>query len=200
MRQFCLIFLCIFGFTLAACQEPTARSGQVVVSGKADIGGPFTLVNQDGETVTEATYLGKPQLIYFGFSFCPDICPMALQQMGAVQEQLDPKGDKLNYIFFSVDPERDTPESLKPYVGANGFPKGLVGLTGTQEQVDVAKSEYRIYSAKAFDPESAADYTVNHVSIIYLMDEQGEMVDLFTHESSVKEIADRVKQHLKSGR
>jgi len=200
MRQLFLILICILSVNLVACQEPTARSGQVVVSGKADIGGPYTLVNQNGETVTEATYLGKPQLIYFGFSFCPDICPMALQQMGAVQEQVDPEGDKLTYMFFSVDPERDTPESLTPYVTANGFPKGLVGLTGTQEQVDAAKTEYRIYSAKVPDPESAAGYTVDHVSIIYLMDEQGELVDLFTHTSSIKDIVDPVKKYLKSGR
>jgi len=120
--------------SMTACSQPTAKVGKTVTSGTADIGGEYTLVNQDGVTVTQADALGKPHMVYFGFSYCPDICPMALQKMGAVQARIDPTGDKLNYIFISVDPERDTPESLKLYVEANGFAKGLTGLTGTQDE------------------------------------------------------------------
>ena len=144
--------------------------------------------------------MGKPQLIYFGFSYCPDICPTALQKMGAVQAQVDKEADKLHYLFVSVDPERDTPESLKPYVGANGFPDGLVGLTGSQEQVDVAKAAFKVYSQVVETPESASDYTVDHSDIIYFMDKTGKFVELFTGRASVPDIAGRVKYHLNTGK
>lgn len=186
--------------SFAACSEPTARVGKTVVSGEAEIGGDFTLVNQDGAVKTQADFTGKPQLIYFGFSFCPDICPTALQKMGAVQAQVDKEGDKLHYIFVSVDPERDTPESLKPYVGANGFPDGLTGLTGSQDQINVAKAAFKVYSQKVDTPESAAAYTVDHSDIIYFMDKTGKFVELFTGRASVPDIAGRVKYHLKTGK
>lgn len=197
--------------TLAACTllatgtagcgggEPTATVGKTVVSGTADIGGAYNLVNQDGETVTQDSALGKPQLIYFGFSYCPDICPTALQKIGAVQARIDPAGDKLNYLFISVDPQRDTPESLKLYVTANGFPKGLTGLTGTQEQIDIVKAAYKVYSQNVPTPDSAADYTVDHSDIIYLMDKDGKFVEFFFGKSTVPEMAERVRTHLKTG-
>jgi len=183
-----------------ACSEPTARVGKTIVSGEADIGGAFSLINQDGAVNTQDAFTGNPQLIYFGFSFCPDICPTALQKMGAVQAQVDAKGDQLNYIFISVDPERDTPESLKQYVTANGFPDGLVGLTGTQDQVDVAKAAFKVYSQKVNTPDSAADYTVDHSDIIYFMNKDGKFLDIFPGRSSVPDITGRVRYHLKTGK
>ena len=190
----------ILGVGLAACSEPTARVGKTVTSGTADIGGDYTLINQDGVTVTQADALGKPHMVYFGFSYCPDICPTALQKMGAVQARIDPDGDKLNYVFISVDPERDTPESLKLYVTANGFAKGLTGLTGTQEQIDQAKAAFKVYSQKVPLEDSAADYTVDHSDIMYLMDKDGEFVEFFFGKSTVPEMAARVNLHLKSGK
>jgi len=190
----------IFAASLTACGQPTANVGKTVTSGTAEIGGAYTLINQKGETVTEAQALGKPQLIYFGFSYCPDICPTALQKMGAAQARIDPEGDKLNYIFISVDPERDTPESLKLYVTANGFPKGLTGLTGTQEQIDAVKTAFKVYSQKVPTPDSAADYTVDHSDIIYMMDKNGEFVEFFFGKSTVPEMAARINLHLKTGK
>ena len=187
--------------SLAGCgSEPTATVGKTVVSGTADIGGAFDLINQDGVAVSEASALGKPQLIYFGFSYCPDICPTALQKMGAVQARIDPSGDKLNYIFISVDPERDTPESLKLYITANGFPKGLMGYTGTLDQIEAVKSAYKAYSQKVPTPDSAADYTVDHSDIMYLMNKDGTFVEFFFGKSTVPEIAERVRTHLKTGK
>ena len=194
-----LAALSILALSLSACGEPTAKVGKTVTSGTADIGGAYTLLNQDGQTVTQDTALGKPQLIYFGFSYCPDICPTALQKMGAAQALADPKAETLNYIFISVDPERDTPESLKLYFTANGFPKGLTGLTGTQSQIDAVKAAYKVYSQKVPTPESAADYTVDHSDIIYLMDKEGEFVEFFFGKSTIPEMADRIKTHLKTG-
>ena len=187
--------------SLAGCgSEPTATVGKTVVSGTADIGGAFDLINQDGVAVSEASALGKPQLIYFGFSYCPDICPTALQKMGAVQARIDPSGNKLNYIFISVDPERDTPESLKLYITANGFPKGLMGYTGTLDQIEAVKSAYKVYSQKVPTPDSAADYTVDHSDIMYLMNKDGTFVEFFFGKSTVPEMAERVRTHLKTGK
>jgi len=175
---------------LMACKEaaPAGRSGnQVVVSGTADIGGDFTLVNQDGKTVTQADFLGRPALTYFGFTYCPDICPAALQTIGAAMASVDPDGDYFQTIFFSVDPERDTPELLKQYVSAPIFPKGLQGLTGTPEQVEAAKAAYKIYAVKAGD-ETTSDYLVDHVSLIYLFDKDSGFVDVFTHGTSTGDL------------
>lgn len=184
---------------LPACNQQTATSGPVTVTGKANIGGPFELVNQDGEVMTFEDIKGKPQLIYFGFSYCPDVCPMALQQIGMAQEQVDPEGEFFQPIFFSVDPERDTPESLKLYITANGFPKNLIGLTGTPEQVEAAKKAYKIYAQKSPDPDLTGGYTMDHVSLIYLMDKNGDFVDVFTHNSTVPEIVARLKRYKKTG-
>lgn len=191
----------LFAMGVTACggAEPTATVGKTVVSGTADIGGAYNLVNQNGEAVTQESYLGKPQLIYFGFSYCPDICPTALQKMGAAQARLDPAGDKLNYIFISVDPQRDTPESLKQYITANGFPKGLTGLTGTQDQIDTVKAAYKVYSQNVPTPDSAADYTVDHSDIIYLMNKDGTFVEFFFGKSTVPEMVERIRAHLKTG-
>ena len=190
----------LFAMSLAACGEPTATVGKTVTSGTADIGGAYTLTDQDGQAVTQENYLGKPQLIYFGFSYCPDICPTALQKMGAAQARIDAKGDKVNYLFISVDPERDTPESLKLYVTANGFPAGLRGLTGTQEQIEAVKSAYKVYSQKVPTPDSAGDFTVDHSDIIYLMDKDGKFVEFFFGKTSVPEMAARINMHLKTGK
>ena len=180
-------------------ESKSGQSGSVVSTGKADIGGAFTLVNHEGKTVTEADFLGNPQLIYFGFTYCPDICPTALIQMARAQGARGDKGDNIQHIFISVDPERDTVESLNAYVTANGFPRGLIGLTGTVEQVEQAKTAFKVYAQKVEDDSSASDYTVDHSSIIYFMDKQGELVGFFTHTSPVSEIVTSVKQYLKSG-
>lgn len=202
MKPLFLASLTALTLLTAACQpadtQSTARSGQVVSTGKAAIGGPYTLTDHNGESVSEKTYLGKPQLIYFGFSYCPDVCPMALQQMGAALDVVDPKGDYFQPLFFSVDPERDTPESLKQYVTANGFPKNLIGLTGTQEQVDAAKEVYKIYAQKVEDASSTAGYTMDHASLIYLMDDRGDFVNVFTHSSTVPDIISGLENYKKS--
>ena len=178
--------------------ERVARSGSnVVVSGTADIGGPFTLVNQDGVTVTEADLLGRPTLTYFGFTYCPDICPTALQSIGAAMASVDPRGEYFQTVLFSVDPERDTPGILKQYISAPIFPKGLQGFTGSVEQVEAAKKAYKIYAVKA-ETESTNDYLVDHVSLIYLFDKDGAFVEVFTHGTPVGDLMktlDRYKRN-----
>jgi protein SCO1/2 len=179
---------------LFGCSDQAAKSGKNVISGSAEIGGPFNLINQDNLSVTENDFLGKPQLIYFGFSYCPDICPTALQKMGSVQEKLDPDGDLINYLFISVDPERDTSESLKLYVESDGFPKGLNGLTGSKEQIDIAKLAYKVYSQRVSLSDSEVDYTVDHSDIMYFMDENGIFMDFFFGRNTIQEISEAVRK------
>ncbi|XBQ17498.1 MAG: SCO family protein [Oceanicaulis sp.] len=180
-----------------AGEASPARSGPVRVSGEAQIGGPFTLVNQDGETVTEEDFKGKAMLIYFGFTYCPDVCPFSLQIMGAALDQLsEAERARIQPILISVDPERDTPESLEDYVSSPSFPEGLIGLTGTPEQVRQAARAYRVHYAKV-ENESFTEYTVDHSSIIYLMDENGEFADVFpTSATNPDELAGRLEAFL----
>ena len=181
---------------LTACDNSTsgvAQSGTVVASGAASIGGPFTLTDTAGKIFTEDNLKGEPSLIYFGFSYCPDICPTALQKMGAVQAQLGDDGDKLKYIFISVDTERDTRETLAPYVTSRGFPDPLIGLAGTQIQMDEAVAAYRVYAQKVKDDSSAAEFTYDHSDLVIMMNSEGEFEDIFTRNISVPEMAGRMK-------
>ena len=192
---------------LGACgqDKPIAMSGpNTVVAGKAAIGGAYSLVDHHGNAVTEADFVGRPQLIYFGFAFCPDICPTALQQM-AFAIEIATEADKsidghYQTMLITVDPERDTPEKLALYVSANGFPKNLVGLTGSQEQINAVKKVFAAIGNKVPDPSSAAGYTYDHSSIIYLMDKEGEFVDLFSHNDTPQDIAKRLVAYKKTGR
>ena len=113
--------------------------------------------------------------------------------MGAVQAALGEEARAVKYIFISIDTERDTPESLAPYVGSRGFPSGLIGLSGTQAQIDHAVAAHRVYAQKVEAPDSAADFTFDHSDLILLMNSKGEFEDIFTHNNSVPEIAGRIK-------
>jgi protein SCO1/2 len=173
-----------------------ARSGPVRVSGEADIGGPFTLVNHHGETVTEADFRGRPMLIYFGFTYCPDICPMSLQVMGAALDQLpDDMAERVQPVLISVDPERDTPEQLAQYVDSEAFPDNLVGLTGTPAQVRNAADAYRVYYAR-IESGGMSDYLMDHSSVIYLMDGEGKFVEVFPHGTAPDALAERLQHFL----
>ncbi|BDL40595.1 MULTISPECIES: SCO family protein [Methylorubrum] len=141
-------------------------------SGPSGIGGPFTLVNQDGATVSERDFAGKPYLMFFGFTHCPDVCPTTLQQISDVLAALGPKADRLKVAFVSVDPERDTPASLKTYLSS--FDSRIVGLTGSPEQVAATLKTFRAYAKKV--PGSSGDYTMEHTALVYLMDARNGFV------------------------
>lgn len=201
MIQFARAFLisAIAALALTACgnadapNKSVAQSGTVIASGTAAIGGPFTLTDTTGEIFTQDNLKGQPSLMYFGFSYCPDVCPTALQKMGALQEVLGEDGDKLKYIFISVDTERDTPETLAPYVTSRGFPQPLIGLSGSQEQMDAAVSAFRVYAQKVKDPNSAAEFTYDHSDLIIVMNSAGEFTEIFTRDASLQQMAERVK-------
>ena len=145
------------------------------------IGGPFSLTDQDGRTVTSDSLKGKPTLIYFGYTFCPDVCPTSLLLMETAAEQLGPDGDKkVNLVFITIDPERDTRELIKGYV--SNFGPTFEGLTGTPEQIAAAARAYRVYYQKV-PPKEGSPYLMDHSSIVYVLDSRGRFVTHFTHES-----------------
>jgi protein SCO1/2 len=182
---------------LGARSEPGSGPAPMRVSGEAQIGGPFTLINQDGETVTEETFRGKAMLIYFGFTYCPDICPTSLQVMKAALDQL-PEDDRAAFqpLLISVDPERDTPELLAQYIDSAAFPDGLMGLTGSEEQVRAAARAYRVFYARVEDDGVSTEYTVDHSSLIYLMGPDGSFVDVFPHATTPDQMAARLQRFL----
>ena len=139
------------------------------------IGGPFRLTDQDGRTVTEADFKGHPFLVFFGFTHCPDVCPTALFEISEVLRNLGPDAGKVNALFVTVDPERDTPAVLKDYLAS--FDPHLRGLTGDPDALAAVAKEYRVYYKKvALD---GGDYTMDHTAIVYLMDKDGRFVSPF---------------------
>jgi protein SCO1/2 len=172
---------------LALRDNPRGAAGTMLASA---IGGPFQLVDQNGKTVTDADLKGKWSLIYFGYTHCPDACPTALNDISIALSELGPKRDAVRPVFITVDPERDTPESLKAYV--TSFDAPILALTGTAEQVAKAAKVYRVYYAK--HPEAGGDYSMDHSSVIYVMDPEGRFTASFTHESAPEQISERLKK------
>lgn len=188
-----LLALLVFGTVLGVRFWSDANSDGA--AGRALIGGPFELVDHHGKTVTDADFAGRYMLIYFGYSFCPDICPLSLQTMTAAYDLLPAEQQaKVVPIFITVDPQRDTVEAMADYVGA--FHQDLIGLTGTREQVDAAVKAYRVYYAIPIDPAGSDDYLVDHSSYYYLMGPDGSYVRHFGHDATAEDIAKGIKEKL----
>ena len=160
--------------------------------GIAKIGGPFTLVDQSGATRTEADLKGRYALIYFGYTFCPDVCPTALSDMIIALDELGGAGEKVLPVFITIDPERDTPEILKTYV--TQFHPRLIGLTGNEAQISAAARAYRVYFAKSKGAKPGEDYLMDHSSIIYVMDRDGRYMTHFSHGTSPETMTKRLKE------
>ena len=163
-------------------------------AGAPSVGGPFTLVNHLGETVTEQDFRGRYMLIYFGFTFCPDICPTELGVMSAAVNALGSKGEQVTPVLITIDPERDTPEVLARYVAL--FHPRLVGLTGTPEQVDAAAKAWHVYYGKVEDESVSEAYTMDHSSIVFLMGPDGEYLKLFRPQTQPDEMAQAIETFL----
>jgi len=201
MRALPSIFAITTALLLTACGPQTTegeagRAGPTVTSGVADIGGPFTLIDDDGTVVTEDAFTGQPTLVYFGFTYCPDVCPTALQKLGAAQEKMGDLADQVQFVMVTVDPERDTPEQMAIYVTNNGFPEGLRGFTGTVDQIDAMKAAYKVYAQKVPLEDSTMGYTVDHQDIVYLMGKDGKLASIFTPRETPADIAVGVRQYL----
>jgi protein SCO1 len=142
------------------------------------IGGPFTLVDDTGAPVTDKTLAGKPYAMYFGYTFCPDVCPTTLLDLSRWIQKLGPDADKLNYVFVTVDPERDTAQSLHTYLSS--FDKHIRGYTGTPAEIGQIAKEYRVYYKKV--PTEDGGYTMDHSAIIYLMGSDGKFATMIPYQ------------------
>jgi protein SCO1/2 len=156
-------------------------------SGVALVGGDFTLTDQSGKRVSSQAFRGKNLLVIFGYTYCPDICPTELQVVASALQTLGKDADQIQPIFITIDPERDTPEVLKQYVSA--FDPRLVGLTGTADEIAAVARSYRVYYAKVPSKSDPATYSMDHSSIIYLMDTQGRFLKHFTYTTDAAELA-----------
>lgn len=160
--------------------------------GIARIGGPFVLVDHTGAERTEADLRGRHALIYFGYSFCPDVCPTALADMLIALDELGPDAERVQPVFITIDPDRDTPAVLKDYI-PNFHPR-LIGLSGSAAQVSRAARAYRVYYAKVDDPNAGDNYLMDHSSVIYLMDPDGRYLTHFSHGTGPETMAKRLRE------
>jgi len=153
----------------------TGRTPSPIGQAIASVGGPFRLEDQNGKPVSDADMKGRPFLVFFGFTHCPDICPTTLFEMSQVMKALGPDADRAGALFITVDPERDTPGVMKDYL--SNFDPHLRGLTGDRVAVDAAIRAYRVYAKKV--PLQNGDYTMDHTAVVYLMDKDGNFVAPF---------------------
>ena len=161
-------------------------------SGTALVGGPFKLIDQDGRTRTDADYRGRFVLLYFGYSFCPDVCPTTLAEMGNALDRLGPRRARVVPMFVTVDPERDTPSVLKAYM--KSFGPDFVGLTGDGTHIKQVAREYHVYIAK--HPLPGGNYAMDHSGVIYLMGPDGKFATYYEDTLGPDGIADDLKRRL----
>ncbi|WP_137043302.1 SCO family protein [Pseudolabrys sp. FHR47] len=185
-------FLTGLGLFLGALWYATGNFGNNAVSSASAVGGPFKLVNQNGQPITDEDFKGKPLLIFFGFTHCPDVCPTTLFEVSEMFRALGKDADRVNALFISVDPERDTPALMKDYLSS--FDPHLMAATGDRAAVDVAIKAYRVYAKKI--PTKGDDYTMDHTAIVYLMDKQGRFVAPFNLKRSPAEAAADLRKFL----
>jgi protein SCO1 len=156
------------------------------------IGGPFTLTASDGTTVTDQTYRGRWLLVFFGYSSCPDVCPTALFTIATALQKLGPDAAKLQPIFITVDPQRDTPQVLEEYI--RSFDQRIVGLTGTSDQIAAAAREYGAYYVRHHTGSAGEDYAIAHSSYLYLMDPRGQFVRGVDAGTSADHLAEMLRE------
>jgi cytochrome oxidase Cu insertion factor (SCO1/SenC/PrrC family) len=170
-----------------------AASVGVSVPGGVSVGGPFALVDGSGKPVSSDSFHGRFMLVYFGYTFCPDVCPTELQTVTNALDLLGRDADRVVPIFITIDPQRDTPQVIGEYTRL--FSPRLVGLTGTPEQVAAAAKAYRVYYARATSKDSTT-YLMDHSSFLYLMDAQGKFSALFNQTTTAQQLADGIKAKL----
>jgi cytochrome oxidase Cu insertion factor (SCO1/SenC/PrrC family) len=169
--------------------EQVPRLGQVISTGKADVGGPFRLTDQTGKTVSDADFRGRYMLIYFGYSFCPDVCPTTLSVIAQALDKLGNDGKRIVPVFITIDPERDTPKVLTDYMKA--FGANFVGLTGSAAEIKEVEKKYRVYAVKKpVDPNNPKrGYGMDHSSVLYLMGPDGKLVTFYDEAIPAEDLA-----------
>lgn len=205
-----LSMLALTSVLLLITKENTATQTQNIGSGKALIGGNFTLTNQENKPVSNTDFLGKYMLVFFGFTHCPDICPTTMATLTSVMENLGADADKFAPILISVDPKRDTPQQLQKYL--SNFDKRIIGLTGTNAEITSVAGHYKAFFSEVVpetlkdDPHAQhaghddhkahgaeANYMVDHSGFLYVMDKKGEYIQHFPYDVSVDELTQTLK-------
>jgi protein SCO1/2 len=182
------IVLTLVGFTALVNSRQTPASQ--IVTGVASIGGPFTLTRSDGRTVTERDFLDKPTAIFFGFTFCPEVCPTTLYELSGLIRDLGPEADRMNFAFVSVDWERDGPKELASYTSA--FDSRIQGLSGTEAEIEAVTRAYRVYYKRV--PVEGGDYTIDHTASVYLMDKGGQFVGTLAYGEARDTMMEKLKR------
>ena len=175
-------------------REGAARMMSELMSGKGPVGGPFTLTDQGGARRSLAHFRGKLVLLYFGFTYCPDVCPTDLMTVGNLVRSLGAAGEQVQPVFVTLDPERDKPEALRAYVAS--FHPRFVALTGSESEVRRVASSYKVYFEKV-KPPGASTYLIDHTAYVFLLDREGKFLTLFPPGTPQERMAVMVRQHLK---
>ena len=174
----------------------TASMGVILLANERPrtvaIGGPFQLIDQDGRTVTEQALLGRPSLVFFGYTHCPDVCPATMYDISQIMQALGPDADRARAVFITVDPERDTQPVLKDYMSS--FDPHITGLTGDLDAITAVAKEYRVYFRKVAT--EGDDYGMDHTAITYLMDKDGRFVSPFKLNRATEDAAADLRRHL----
>jgi cytochrome oxidase Cu insertion factor (SCO1/SenC/PrrC family) len=166
--------------------------GRSIVTGQADVGGPFRLTGQNGKAVSDTDFRGRYMLIYFGYSFCPDVCPTTLSVMAQALDKLGGESRRVTPIFITIDPERDTPPVLGDYMKA--FGPSFVGLTGSAAAIKDVEKKYRVYAVKK--PLEKGAYGMDHSSVLYLMGPDGRMISFYDEAISPDDLAKDLRQKI----
>jgi len=190
-----LVALALFGGMLAWRLADRGQGGGAS-TGAALVGGPFQLIDQDGKAADQTLLEGKWSAVFFGYTYCPDVCPLTLSALGAAQKEMGRRGRDLQTVFITVDPARDTPAQLKSYLSAPVFPRPVTGLTGTPEQIAAAAKVYRApYSREG----EGAGYLMNHPAMLYLMDPNGRFNRIIPDGLPPAEVARQITEAMREG-
>ena len=199
LRAACRVGVSLWLMLAPVCAgDAPARSAAEVMDilmwNREPVGGPFELTDQTGHTRTALDFRGKLMLVYFGFTYCPDICPTDLQAIGLALDKLGSDAERVQPLFITVDPERDTAEHLAQYVPM--FHPRLIGLTGNAEAIRKAADAYKVYYAKVSLGKAPDDYTVDHTAFIYLMDRDGNYLGFFPPGTSADRMVEIIRPRL----
>lgn len=183
-----------------SAQSAANKASESLCTSRASraIGGPIQLIDDQGAMISEADFKGKPTLVFFGFTYCPDVCPFSLQKMAAFMDQGGWGAKDINTLLISVDPERDNPGALHQYVGLNGFPPGLRGATATEPELGKIARSFGAFYRKVDQPDSAIGYTMDHTSLIYLMDAQWNFKTFFTSSDDPLEVQQCLRETIEA--
>ncbi len=189
----CAVLAMVLGVAMVAINSGREQSPSTTTQGVAQIGGAFTLEDTNKKPVHDTDFMGKWMLVYFGFTYCPDVCPLGLATISQVMTMLGEDASKVQPLFITLDPERDTPEQLKSYL--SHFNDRIIGLTGSAEQVKNAAAAYRVYHNKVAEKDST-NYLIDHSAFMYLMDTNGNYVTHFAPDATVAQIAGALKKQI----